>query len=760
MTDPTARNRLDEEASPYLRQHADNPVNWQPWDEEALAAARERDVPIFLSIGYSACHWCHVMEEESFQDPAVADLLNEAFVPIKVDREERPDVDEVYMTIAQLVTGSGGWPLSVWLTPEGKPFYVGTYFPPESRHNTPGFRPLLADIADSWSDPDQREEMERRADQWTDALTDRLEDTPADPGDPPGADVVGDAVRSILRGADREYGGFTRSGPKFPQPTRVELLVRAAAEFGSEEALSVALETLDAMCDGGTYDHVGGGFHRYATDRQWRVPHFEKMLYDNAELPRVALDAYQLTGEERYARVVRETLTFVDRELRHPEGGFFATLDARSEGEEGKFYVWTPRQVRAAVDDGRTATLFCERFGITESGNLEGRSVPYLARSVADLADEFDLSVEAVRERLAAAREQVFAARGERPRPARDEKVLAGWNGLMISTLARAELVLGGSSSRPDAAGADAVAGEFTREMDFGEEARRTLGFVREHLYDESTGRLARRYIDGDVKGEGYLEDYAFLARGAFDTYQATGDVEQLAFALELARTIRAEFFDAEAGTLYDTPESGERLVARPKSTADRSTPSSLGVATRTLARLAAFAPDAGFDGVVETVLATHGDDVRASPAEHGSLALAAAEHAAGIPELTLAVEELPDEWRATLADRYLPGGMIARRPPTEAGLAAWLDRLDLAEAPPIWAGRDARDGPTVYACESFTCSPPQSSLADALDWFLDDAGDGDPDGDAGRADGDGERDGPLPGEDLSVSDVVDTDGE
>jgi uncharacterized protein YyaL (SSP411 family) len=533
--------------------------------------------------------------------------------------------------------------------------------------------------------------------------------------------------------------------------------MRASAELGSEEALAVAVETLDAMSDGGTYDHVGGGFHRYATDRQWRVPHFEKMLYDNAELPRVALDAYQLTGDDRYERVVRETLAFADRELRHPEGGFFATLDARSEGEEGRFYVWTPRAVREAVDDDLSATLFCERFGITDAGNLEGRSVPYLATSVAELADDHDLDVQTVHDRLVRAREQVFAARAQRPRPARDEKVLAGWNGLMISALSRAEQVLGGPSgpesgdgqSATDGRGGDAPAvDEFAPDMAYGAEARRTLSFVREHLWDADERRLARRFIDGSVKGDGYLEDYAFLARGAFDCYQATGDVEPLAFALELARVVREEFYDADAGTLYDTPESGEQLVVRPKSLSDRSTPSSLGVATRTLARLAAFAPDEGFGEIVEAVLATHGNELRASPAEHGSLALAAAEHEAGIPEVTLAVERLPDDWRATLAERYLPGGVVARRPPTAEGLAEWLDVLGIEEAPPIWAGREARDGPTVYACESFTCSPPQSSLSAALDWFLDDEG-GD---DAAGPD--------IETDDLSLDDVTSSGGD
>jgi uncharacterized protein YyaL (SSP411 family) len=706
-TDPTRRNRLDEAASPYLRQHADNPVHWQPWDETALEAARERDVPIFLSIGYSACHWCHVMAEESFEDPAVADLLNESFVPIKVDREERPDVDAVYMEVCQLVTGGGGWPLSAWLTPEGEPFYVGTYFPTESppNRNVPGFRDLLERIASSWADPDQRREMESRADQWTAALTDRLESTPGpdERGTAPGVGIVDEAAAGALRSVDDEFGGFGRSGPKFPTPTRLEVLLSSYARSGREAAFEAAVGALDAMADGGMYDHLGGGFHRYATDRKWRVPHFEKMLYDNAELVRLYADAHRLTGTDRYAEVVRDTVAFVDRELRHPDGGYRASLDARSDGEEGTFYVWTPDQVAAAVDDDRAAAVFCDRYGVTDRGNFEGSTVLHYAAPVADVAADHDLSVDETRDLLATAEERAFAAREERRRPARDDKVLAGWNGLAISGLANAAVAF------PD----DGV--------DYAGRARDALEFVRDRLWTAGDGdapvRLARHAIDGDVVGRGYLEDYAYLARGAVDLYGATGDVDALGDALALARSIVTDFYDADRGTLYSTPAGGEALVARPQERADQSTPSSLGVAARVLARLDGFAPD-DFGAVVDDVLATHANEVRASPVEHGSLALAAAERAGATLEVTIAADDLPAAWRATLAETYLPGAVVARRPPTETGLADWLDRLGVDEAPPVWAGREARDGPTAYACENFTCSPPLSDLSEALSWF------------------------------------------
>ncbi|MFB6095795.1 MAG: thioredoxin domain-containing protein [Haloferacaceae archaeon] len=720
--DVVGENRLDEEASPYLRQHADNPVNWQPWDERALSTAREQDVPIFLSIGYSACHWCHVMEDESFEDEEIAALLNERFVPIKVDREERPDLDRIYQTICQLVSGGGGWPLSVWLTPEGEPFYVGTYFPRESRQGMPGFGELLRDLANSWET--DREEIERRADQWTRALTDQLEDTPDQPGEPPSAELLGNATSAALRSADRERGGFGSSGPKFPHPRRLDVLLRSNAVTGTADAAAVATEALDAMAAGGIYDQLGGGFHRYATDRSWTVPHFEKMLYDNAELARVYLAAARAFGTSAYARIGQETLAFLDRELRHPDGGFYATLDAESrppasrrdgadassdgesrtdpEREEGAFYVWTPDEVREAVDDETTAAVACDRWGIDRGGNFEGgTTVPTVDAAVEDVAEAHGLSVEAVNERLMEARTALFAAREERPRPARDEKVLAGWNGLAISAFA---------------------AGARTLDPGLADVAREALEFVREHLWDADEGRLARRYKDGDVKGPGYLEDYAFLARGAFDLYQATGDVEPLAFALELARTVESEFWDEEARTLYFTPASGERLVARPQELTDQSTPSSLGVAVGLLLDLAHFAPDAGFDEIAGAVLATHGDRVRSSPLEYASLVLAADQHHRGATELTLAAEDAPAPWWDDLAETYVPAELLAPRPATETALAPWLDALGLSAAPPIWRGREARDGPTVYACANFTCSPPESDLHAALEWLEDNA--------------------------------------
>ncbi|RLM51748.1 thioredoxin domain-containing protein [Halorubrum sp. Atlit-28R] len=738
MSQPTERNRLDGEASPYLQQHADNPVNWQPWGDEAFERAQEHDVPVFVSIGYSSCHWCHVMAEESFEDESVAALLNEEFVSIKVDREERPDVDSTFMTVCQLVTGGGGWPLSAWCTPEGRPFYVGTYFPPEPRRNQPGFRDLCERIADSWSDPEQREEMRRRADQWAESARDELESVPTpdatgpdgeDAAGPAGDDLLDTAAAAALRGYDEEHGGFGSGGAKFPMPGRIDLLMRAYAGRGRDALLSAATGTLDGMARGGMYDQIGGGFHRYAVDREWTVPHFEKMLYDNAELPMAYLDGYRLAGDPAYARVASESLAFLDRELRHEGSGFFSTLDARSrppagrggddgEGDvEGAFYVWTPEEVDAVLDEP-AASLAKERYGIRAGGNFErGTTVPTIAASVEELAADRDLSPEAVREILTEARTELFDAREERPRPARDEKVLASWNGRAISAFARAGSALGET---------------------YAEIAREALDFCRERLYDadRETGALARRWLDGDVRGPGYLDDYAFLARGALDTYAATGDPEPLGFALDLADALVDEFHDADDGTIYFTRDldgeardgSGDAggetadagpLIARPQEFTDRSTPSSLGVAAETLALLDGFRTDGEFREIAERVVRTHADRIRGSPLEHASLVRAVDLVETGGIEVTVAADAVPDDWRETLGERYLPGALVAPRPATDADLDEWLDRLGMAEAPPIWAGRDAVDGePTAYVCEGFTCSPPRTDLDAALSWL------------------------------------------
>ncbi len=691
MSAPDRRNRLDEAASPYLQQHADNPVHWQPWDEHALTAAAERDAPIFLSVGYAACHWCHVMEEESFEDPETAAVLNDSFVPIKVDREERPDVDRIYQTICQLVTGQGGWPLSAWLTPERKPFYVGTYFPPEAAHGRPSFRDVLERIRQSWAE--DRTAIEERADEWTAAITDQLE--PRNGGqaeEPETAGQLGAIAASLARSADRQHGGFGTEGPKFPQPQRIEALLWAAAD-GDNAALEIACEALDAMGNRGMYDHVGGGFHRYATDREWRIPHFEKMLYDNATLPPVYLGAYQLTGRTRYRTVVEETFEFVDRELGHPDGGFYSTLDAQSEGQEGTYYVWTPRQIEAVLDADR-AEIWCERYGVTASGNFEhGSTVLARERPVAELAEAFDRTESAIEDELASARKALFDAREERPRPARDEKVLAGWNGLMISALAEGGLVL---------------------DEQYAERGCEAATFVLDHLWDEDDGRLFRRVRDGDVGIPGYLDDYAYLGDGLLKLHSATGELSWLRAAIELREAIEEQFWDAEDGVLYYTPSDGEEMVSRPTDPIDQSLPSSTGVAAMLCRRLDPFLPEQDTAALSRGMLAPHRPEQRANPTQHLTLALASELVARGMIEWTVVADELPEAWRAEIAKHYVPRRLVSRRPPDVKDV-----QLRGCGIPPIWADRTQRDGePTAYLCRAFTCSPPLTDPADAGEWL------------------------------------------
>jgi len=699
MDDPTRRNRLSAAASPYLRQHADNPVAWQPWDDQALASARDRDVPIFLSIGYAACHWCHVMAEESFDDEAVAAVLNEDYVPIKVDREERPDVDSVYMTACQLVRGGGGWPLSVWLTPDREPFHVATYLPRTPRRGQPGFLDVLEDIAEAWADPERRADLEQRAGQLADAVAGDLERVPDSPA-APGETLLADTVRAAVHSADRANGGFG-DAPKFPHPRRIRLLLRAAHRSGDTEPTDVATAALDAMADGGLYDHLGGGFHRYCTDADWTVPHYEKMLYDNAELPLAYLDGYRVTGDERYAAVVRDTLSFVDRELGADDGAFFSTLAARAGDVEGAYYTWTPGEVADVIQAADVShpdvvtSLACDRWGITESGNTEdGRSVLTIAASVEALADDNELSSSTVERHLSAAETALERAREDRDRPPRDEKILAGWNGLAITAFAEAGLTL-------DTEYTDRAAEALT--------AVRDAHWTGDHLY--------RRSHHGDVGIHGYLEDYAFLAQAAIATYEATDDHHHLGFALDLADAIVDRFWDPDTQTLYFTEDGTDDLLARPQELTDHSTPSSAGIATQVLTTLATVAPDAGYDEVATAVLETHGSTLADSPLQHVSLVTAADTVDRGVLEI-ITVGDTPRSWTTIIGTTYLPDRFHSHRPVDHSGLETWLADLDLETMPPLWAGRDGDDDrPTAYVCRR-ACSPPIHDADGLREWL------------------------------------------
>ncbi|UCF16331.1 MAG: thioredoxin domain-containing protein, partial [Phycisphaerales bacterium] len=491
---PKHTNRLADETSPYLLQHAHNPVDWHPWGEEAFERARKEDKPIFLSIGYSTCHWCHVMEHESFENEDIAKIMNEHFVCIKVDREQRPDVDQIYMNAVVMTTGSGGWPLSVFLTPEGKPFFGGTYFPPEDMFGRPGFGRILLSVAEAWKN--KRQELVNSAGK----LTEYLEGSGSSAGEAElSVETLTRAYQTFRSTFDAINGGFG-AAPKFPQPTNLSMLLSYWHRTGDDKALSMVTETLDAMTRGGIYDHLGGGFHRYATDARWLVPHFEKMLYDQALLSKVYLQAYQITAKQRYARTAREIFDYVLRDMTDPAGGFHSAEDADSEGQEGTFYLWDPEEIEDVLDKDQ-AKLFNARYGVTRKGNFEkGKTILNVTASIEHLGKQFQLDRPAIVDTLSAARKKLFERRAERIRPHRDDKIITAWNGLMVSSLAYGGNVLDEEKYVQAAANS----------------AELLLNTLRKN------GRLMRYYRDRHVVEKAFLDDYAFLTMGLLDLYEAT----------------------------------------------------------------------------------------------------------------------------------------------------------------------------------------------------------------------------------------------
>ncbi len=589
-------NRLASETSPYLLQHAHNPVDWYPWGPEAFAKAKKENKPIFLSIGYSSCHWCHVMERESFEDEGIARLLNENFVAIKVDREQRPDVDEIYMSAVQMMTGGGGWPMSSFLTPGGKPFFGGTYFPREA------FADLLQKVHAAWSDPVQRKQMETLAGRVAQAIG-QMAAQPPTPGSVSPA-LFAPAVQNYLARFDARNGGFG-GAPKFPPAMSLALLLAEHRKNPDPHLLRAVTVTLDHMSRGGLYDQIGGGFHRYSTDEKWLVPHFEKMLYDNALLAWAYLLAYRDTQNPLYRRTATGTLDFVLRELRDPLGGFWSTLDADSAGEEGKFYVWTPTEVLAAL--GKTdGDLFNRIYDITPKGNFEaGRSIPNLLdRPVDAWAKEWNTTPEALQARLGGLRARLLQAREKRVRPPLDDKVLASWNGLMIRALA--------------------LAYDVTGETRYREAAERAANFLLTRMRGGKDGRLRHSYRNGKTQPESFLEDYSFLVVGLLELHEATGDARWMREARALTDTMIADFWDEKAGTFFSTPHHHEALLARPVSAEDNAIPSGQSMAALALVRLAQATGDADLRAKARRILDTYAAPMNEYPAAMPNMLLAA----------------------------------------------------------------------------------------------------------------------------------------
>ncbi|MGH8355173.1 MAG: thioredoxin domain-containing protein, partial [Pseudomonas sp.] len=542
-------NRLANETSPYLRQHAQNPVDWYPWGEEAFRRARDEDRPIHLSVGYAACHWCHVMAHESFEDPDLARLLNERFINIKVDRQERPDLDDIYQKVVQMLGQGGGWPLTVFLTPQREPFFGGTYFPPQEGYGRPGFAQLLLGLSEAWRNNRAalRQNVEQILQGYRVMAALQLQGETAPEQDQPAA-----AARLFAKNTDRVHGGLGQA-PKFPNPACHDLVLRLHQRLGEPDLLSSLELTLERMAAGGLYDHLGGGFARYCVDERWAVPHFEKMLYDNGQLVKLYADAYRATGKPAWRRVFEETIDYIRRDMTHPEGGFYASEDADSEGEEGKFYVWTPAQVQAVLG-AADAALACRAYGVSAAGNFEhGSTVLYRATTL-DAVEEAQ---------LAGLRDKLLAARAQRIRPGRDENILTGWNALMIQGLCAAYQATG-SVPHLDA-------------------ARRAADFLQDHLATPEGG-LYRAWREGTAKVPGFLEDYAFLANALLDLYECDFDPRHLARATRLVELILEKFWE---DGLYFTPSDGEPLVHRPRAPHDNAWPS--GTSTSVFAFLRLF---------------------------------------------------------------------------------------------------------------------------------------------------------------------------
>ncbi len=666
-------NRLIHETSPYLLQHAHNPVDWYPWGEEAFEKAESENKPILLSVGYSACHWCHVMEHESFENEKIAALMNEFFVNIKVDREERPDIDEVYMNAVQILTGRGGWPMTVFLTPDRKPFYGGTYFPPEDRYGVPGFPRVLSAVADAYHQ--KPKDVERSVAEILGTLN-RL-GTSSGSERPFARDEVANAVKELFSGYDPDHGGFGRA-PKFPNAGVFEVFLRHYHTSKDEGALEVVTHTLTKMAEGGIYDHLGGGFHRYSVDAKWLVPHFEKMLYDNAQLVRVYVDAFRITGTRLFRRVAEETVDYLLREMLHSEGGFYSTQDADSEGEEGRFFVWTPAEIVEILGEEK-AEIFCRMYDVSDLGNFEGRNILHPILSVEQAARYFSKGVDEIAQLITEAKLKLFQEREKRVKPFRDEKILVSWNGLMLSGLAAAYQITGESRYRAA--------------------ARQTVEFIFSRMVTD--GFLLHSYKDSQARLRGFLDDYAFLIVGLLDFYEATLEREFLTHARELANTMADEFWDDRGGGSFFSGQSGEKLITRGKPAFDGSVPSGNSMAALALLRLYHYSGNEEYLKKAEQTLRLYYDAMERQPFGFAHM-LAALDFYLEKPKEIVLIADPSEQATQDLL------GKISRLYLPSQTLQVFAPGTPLKEAMPLLEGKGQINGkPTVYVCHNFTCSRP-----------------------------------------------------
>jgi len=656
-------NHLINETSPYLLQHAHNPVDWYAWGDEAFEKARRENKPVLLSIGYSACHWCHVMAHESFENNDIAELMNEHFVNIKVDREERPDLDQIYMNAVQMMTHHGGWPMTVFLTPDAVPFYGGTYFPPQDHYNIPGFPRVLLGVAEAY-----KERQDEIRETGTSLITElrRLSESGGS-DNPIGPELLDAAYAGMIRNYDSVNGGFG-GAPKFPPAMALEFLLRTYARTGNHEALEMVSHTCTKMANGGMYDQLGGGFHRYSTDSKWLVPHFEKMLYDNALLSRLYLHYFQVSEDGSARATVEGILDYVLREMTHPSGGFYSTQDADSEGHEGKFFVWDIQEIRDALGE-TAAARFCDYYNITKAGNFEGKNIPNVTRPDGELQASLDES-----------RRILFDLREKRVKPDRDEKILTAWNGLMMASFAEAGIVL----NRPN----------------YTDAARRNAEFVLSNLRENEM--LLRTWKNGRAKFNAYLEDYAFLAEGLLTLFETTGEARWLKESLALTDRMIEEFWDNEGGGFFFTGKSHENLIVRSKDYFDNATPSGNSVAALMLLRLATLTGRENYRNLATAVLREIGDQIRRYPSGFG-YALSAMDFLLSTPKEVAIVGKNQADMEPLLAEtwrRYLPNKVVA-------------SGVEAAEFTPLLQDRPMINGSaTAYVCEHFTCKQPVTDVA------------------------------------------------
>ncbi|MBI4548741.1 MAG: thioredoxin domain-containing protein [Ignavibacteriae bacterium] len=698
ILNPRKPNRLINEKSPYLLQHAYNPVDWYPWGEEAFQKARRENKPIFLSVGYSTCYWCHVMEREVFENDSIAKLMNQYVVSIKVDREERPDVDRVYMTALQGMTGGGGWPMSMFLTPDLKPFYGGTYIPPESRWGRPGFKDVVQQIHDAWINDRQRIfDVSQRVETFL------RENSKRQAGSTQvGPQILDKGFESFVRSYDTRYGGFG-GAPKFPRPVSLNFLLRYYSRAGNKKALEMSLETLRRMAHGGMYDHVGGGFHRYATDEHWHVPHFEKMLYDQAQLVMSYLEAYQITHEQFFADVAKDVLTYVRRKMTHTQGGFYSAEDAESatshskpkEKEEGAFYTWTKKEIDRILTSDEAA-VFNFYYDVRDGGNVAedphqefvGENILYAARTHEEVAKKFKLTVNEVRKRISTARQKLFNVREKRPKPHLDDKILVSWNGLMISAFARAYQVLGNT--------------------EYLTTAERASQFILGKMYNSKKKQLLRRYREGDVRYEAHLEDFAFFVQGLIDLYESSFNIRWFTAAIELTELQNILFFDNKDGGYYDISGNDKSILVRTKESYDGAEPTGNAIAILNLLRLSAMIDKKELKTMAERSLKYFGESML--NASHAMPQfLVALDFSQSKPKQIIVAGSANDvRTRAMLNEvhaRFIPNKIILLADGAEGQKA-------VARYMPFISSFKTLNGrPTAYICEDYVCQLPTSDV-------------------------------------------------